>query len=282
MADITDLPRPLAFVLSGGANLGAVQVGMLRGLRRAGIEPDLVVGSSVGAMNGALIAADPVDGADHLTDIWLSLRRRDIFPSRLPMQLCRLVWTRTHLQSPSGLRGLLDRNLEARTFEDLVLPLGVVVTDVDLGEPVVISHGSIADAVVASTAIPAVFPIVEREGRRLFDGGVSANLPVNQAVAMGARSLVVLDAGAPVARPNDARSFPSIVARATSLLLRHQPRFDLAKVSVDVPTVVLPTPIPTSASVFDFQQTPELLFAAEGSTVRHIEELELRTTEEAL
>jgi NTE family protein len=272
MADITDLPRPLAFVLSGGSNLGAVQVGMLRGLHRAGIEPDLVVGTSVGAMNGAMIAADPADGADRLTDVWLSLGRRDVFPSRLPMQLCRLIWTRTHLQSTSGLRNLLDRHLEVRTFEDLVLPLGVVVTDVDLGEPVVITHGSVADAVVASTAIPAVFPVVEREGRRLFDGGVSANLPLNQALAMGARSLVVLDAGAPVSRPNEARSFPSIVARATSLLLRHQPRADLAIVSVDVPTVVLPTPIPTSASVFDFAQTPELLFAAEGSTVRHLEE----------
>ena len=276
MADITHLPRPLAFVLSGGSNLGAVQVGMLRGLRRAGIEPDLIVGSSVGAMNGALIAADPADGPDRLTDVWLSLRRRDIFPSRLPMQLCRLVWTRTHLQSTSGLRSLLERHLEARTFEDLVLPLGVVVTDVDLGEPVIITHGSIVDAVVASTAIPAVFPVVEREGRRLFDGGVSANLPVNQAVEMGARSLVVLDAGAPVARPNEARSFPAVVARAVSLLLRHQPRADLATVSVDVPTVILPTPIPTSVSVFDFRQTPELLFAAEGSTVRHLEERKVR------
>ena len=75
MADITDLPRPLAFVLSGGSNLGAIQVGMLRGLHRAGIEPDLVIGSSVGAMNGAMIAADPADGADRLTDVWLSLGR---------------------------------------------------------------------------------------------------------------------------------------------------------------------------------------------------------------
>jgi NTE family protein len=146
--------------------------------------------------------------------------------------------------------------------------LGVVATDVELGEPVVITHGSVADAVMASTAIPAIFPVVEREGRRLFDGGVSANLPVYQAVSMGARSLVILDAGAPTARPNEARSFQSIVTRATSLLLRHQPRADLAAVSIDVPTVVLPTPIPTATSVFDFKQTPELLFAAEGSTLR--------------
>ena len=208
MTTIRDLPRPVAFVLSGGSNLGAVQVGMLRGLRRAGIEPDLIVGSSVGAMNGAMIAADPEHGADRLTDIWLSLRRRDVFPSRLPMQVARLVWTRTHLQSPSGLRGLLDDHLDAPTFEDLVLPFGVVATDVDHGEPVVITHGSVTDAIVASTAIPAVFPIVEREGRRLFDGGVSANLPVHQAVAMGAGSLVVLDAGAPTARPSEARSVP--------------------------------------------------------------------------
>lgn len=277
MPAITDLPRPVAFVLSGGSNLGAVQVGMLRGLRRAGVEPDLVVGSSVGAMNGAMIAADPHHGAERLTDIWLSLRRRDVFPSRLPVQVARLVWTRTHLQSPSGLRALLAAHLEARTFEDLTLPLGVVATDVDHGEPVVITQGSIADAIVASTAIPAIFPVVEREGRRLFDGGVSANLPVQQAVAMGARSLVVLDAGAPTARPNEARSFHSIVARATSLLLRHQPRADLASVSVDVPTVVLPTPIPTASSVFDFRQTPELLFAAEGSTLRELHVLRIRT-----
>lgn len=271
MAPISELPRPLAFVLSGGANLGAVQVGMLRGLRRAGIRPDLVVGTSVGAMNGAMIAADPDEGADRLTDIWLSLGRRDVFPSRLPGQIARLLWTRSHLQTPSGLHNLL-RHIDARTFEDLTLPFGVVATDVDLGEPVVITAGSVVDAVVASTAIPGVFPVVEREGRRLFDGGVSANLPVHQALTLGARSLVVLDAGAPVARPHEARSFHSVVARATSLLLRHQPRADLAQVSVDVPTIVLPTPIPTTASVFDFRQTPELLFAAEGSAVRHLEE----------
>ena len=271
MTNATQLRPPVAFVLSGGSNLGAVQVGMLRGLRRFGVEPDLVVGSSVGAMNGAMIAADPVDGVDRLTDIWLSLRRSDVFPHRLPMQIVRLVWTRTHLQSTSGLRKLLETHLEARTFEDMALPFGVVATDVDLGEPVTITHGSVIDAVVASTAIPSVFPIVEREGRRLFDGGVSANLPVAQAVAMGARSLVVLDAGAPVARPHGARSFGSIAARAAAVLLRHQPRADLASVRVDVPTVVLPTPIPTSTSVFDFEQTPELLFAAEGSTVRDLE-----------
>ena len=272
MTNVTELRSPVAFVLSGGSNLGAVQVGMLRGLRRSGIEPDLVVGSSVGAMNGAMIAADPVDGVDRLTDVWLSLRRSDVFPHRVPMQIMRLVWTRTHLQSTSGLRNLLETHLEARTFEDLVLPFGVVATDVDLGEPVTITHGSIVDAVVASTAIPAVFPVVEREGRRLFDGGVSANLPVAQAVAMGARSLVVLDAGAPVARPHGARSFSSIAARAAALLLRHQPRADLAAVRIDVPTVVLPAPIPTSTSLFDFEQTPELLFAAEGSTARHLDE----------
>jgi NTE family protein len=268
MIDVTALPRPLAFVLSGGSNLGAVQVGMLRGLRRAGIQPDIVVGASVGAMNGAMVAADPETGADRLTEVWLSLSRRDVFPSRLPMQLVRLARTRTHLQTTSGLRALMTNHLDARTFEDLVVPLGVVATDVELGEPVVITHGSVADAVMASTAIPAIFPVVEREGRRLFDGGVSANLPVYQAVSMGARSLVILDAGAPTARPNEARSFQSIVTRATSLLLRHQPRADLAAVSIDVPTVVLPTPIPTATSVFDFKQTPELLFAAEGSTLR--------------
>lgn len=276
MTDVTDLPAPVAFVLSGGSNLGAVQVGMLRGLRRVGIEADLVVGSSVGAMNGAMIAAHPDDGADRLTDVWLSLRRRDVFPSRLPVQLARLLWTRTHLQSTAGLRNLLDSHLRARTFEDLTLPFGVVATDVDLGEPVTITDGSIVDAVVASTAIPAVFPVVEREGRRLFDGGVAANLPVQQALAMGARSLVILDAGAPVARPHEARSFHAISARAASLLLRHQPRADLATVSVEVPTVVLPTPIPTSASVFDFEQTAELLFAAEGSSIRYLRDERVR------
>ena len=235
-----DLPRPLAFVLSGGSNLGAAQVGMLRGLRRAGVQPDLLVGSSVGALNALMVAADPDEGVDRLTDVWLRLGKRDVFPSRLITKVARLAWTRSHLEDPRGIRSLIEDNVIAEVFEDLAVPLGVVATDIRERVPVTITDGTIVDAILASTAIPGIFPPVVRNGRQLFDGGVIANLPVWQAVELGAESLVVLDAGAPPYLPGEAKGFGSAISLATSLLLRHQPEAHLAGVQPHVPTIVLP------------------------------------------
>jgi len=148
----------VAFVLSGGASLGAIQVGMLRALYERGIAPDVIVGTSAGAMNGAFIASRPqtVATADALAAVWRDLRRGHVFPLNPLTGLLGFLGARDHLVPASGLRRLIARHVERDALEDLPIPLHVVAVDVITGEEVRLSHGVVADAVLASAAIPGV------------------------------------------------------------------------------------------------------------------------------
>src|SRR5579872_3109753 len=188
------LPRPTAFVLGGGGSLGAVQVGMLEALAESQVTPDLVVGTSVGSLNGAVIAFNPTTAANRLSHAWARVTRNQIFPGGLLAQVRTLQHSKTHLFPNSGLAAVITEFLGAATmFEDLALPLAAVTMDVATASPYVIDSGPLVPALLASAAIPGVFPSVAHDGRRLFDGGVVANVPVRQALALGAQSLVVLD-----------------------------------------------------------------------------------------
>ena len=183
-----------AFVLSGGASLGAVQVGMLRGLAEQGITPDLIVGTSVGAVNGGWIASRPdASGIDALADLWLSLSRKDIFPTHPISGLLGFLGRSSHLVPNSGLRRLLSDQLEFARLEDAPIPFHVVATDVISGTDVLLSSGDAVDAIAASAAIPGIFPPVNINGRDLMDGGVVNNTPLSHAVALGRPSLGVAD-----------------------------------------------------------------------------------------
>ena len=185
-----------AFVLSGGGSLGAIQVGMVLALAEAGIAPDLIVGTSVGALNGGWIAsrADTA-GVGALADLWLSLSRSDVFPTSLRLGLLGFLGQRQHLVPDSGLRGLLVRHLQFRRLEDAPIPLHVVATDVLSGQDVLLSTGDAVDAISASAAIPAILPPVNIDGRDLVDGGVVNNTPLSHAVALGAKVVWVLPTG---------------------------------------------------------------------------------------
>jgi NTE family protein len=150
-----------AFVLAGGGSLGAVEVGMLRALAAAGITPDLVVGSSVGAINGAYFASDPTrERVDRLEGIWRSLRRWDVFPLAPLATVLGLLSGRDHLVDPGSLRGILERHLSATVLEKARVPCHVVATDLWSGDAVRLSEGPAVDALLASTAIPGIFPPV--------------------------------------------------------------------------------------------------------------------------
>ena len=140
-----------AFVLSGGASLGAVQVGMLRGLAEAGISPDLIVGTSVGALNGGWIASRPAGaGLDALADLWRSLSRNDVFPTRPILGLLGFLGQRPNLLPNSGLRRLLTEHLEFARLQDAPIPLHVVATDVLSGHDILLSSGNAVEAILAS------------------------------------------------------------------------------------------------------------------------------------
>ncbi|WP_232375871.1 patatin-like phospholipase family protein [Mesorhizobium comanense] len=168
---------------------------MLRSLARRGIAADMVVGSSVGALNGVHYAGDPtIEGIRRLETIWRGLRRRDVFPLTRKTMI-GFMYRRDFLVTSDGLRQLVDRNLPYLNREDAPIPIHIVTTDILTGRTVVLSKGSAAQAIIASAAIPAAFAPVQHGDLYLADGAVSSNTPVKVAVAQGARRLIVLPTG---------------------------------------------------------------------------------------
>jgi len=178
----SDKPE-VAFVLSGGASLGAIQVGMLHALYERGIVPDVIVGTSAGAMNGAFIASRPqtVETAEALAAVWRDLRRAQVFPLNPLTGLLGFLGASDHLVPASGLRKLIARHVQHEALDEMPIPLHVVAVDVISGEELRLSNGPVVDAVLASAAIPGVVAPVRRGDRTLMDGGVANNTPISHA-----------------------------------------------------------------------------------------------------
>ena len=254
-----------AFVLSGGGNLGAIQAGMLRALIGEGIRPDLVVGTSVGSVNGAWLASHDLDqGVDGLVDIWVGMRRSDVFPADLLGGLRGFLGRRDHLVSSAGLRRVLRAHVPAQHFDELRIPLHVVATDIRTGFDVLLSDGHLADAVCASSAIPGVFPMVEIGGRQLVDGGVVNNCPISQALALGATTIWVLPCGYACSLAKAPQGALGIVLQAVSLLVQNRLLMDYERYSAQADMRMLPTVCPLSVSPTDFTQARRLIDDADS------------------
>lgn len=184
-----------AFVLGGGGLLGAHQVGMLRALAEAGISPDLVVGTSIGAVNGALVAADPNGAAARLGELWRSEVLQQAFSENLWERAIRLVRSGTHLHSIEPLRRMLTDTLPATEFADLAVPFQCVAASIERATASWFAEGPLVPAVLASCAVPGLLPPVEVGGEHHFDGGLVNSIPVGRAVQLGATSVYVLQVG---------------------------------------------------------------------------------------
>ena len=168
-----------AFVLAGGAGLGAMQAGMVHALYERGIAPDLLIGTSAGALNAAFLASRPatVATAQELAAVWRGLRRSDILPLRPATLISALAGRRDHLIPGRALRRLAARHLQFQRLEQAAIPLHLVAFDLLAGTEVRLSDGPLADAVLAAAAIPGVLPPVRWRGRLLADGGITDNPP---------------------------------------------------------------------------------------------------------
>ena len=260
---IADLPRPVGYVLGGGGSLGAVQVGMLQALGERDVPPDIVTGTSVGALNGAVLALEPKSAANRLSHLWPRMTRDRVFPGGLLAQARTLQHTRTHLFSSTGLSTVIADFLGAElTFADLALPFAAVTTDIATARPHVLRDGLLLPALLASSAIPGIFPPVELGSQRLYDGGLVANVPMRQAVAMGARSLVVLDCNFPGSIPEVSGSIAEVVFYTVLVTIRSQAVLEAPLVAADVPVVYLHGPEPLRVSPLDFRQTGTLIETA--------------------
>jgi NTE family protein len=257
-----------AFVLSGGANLGAVQVGMLRALHEAGIRPDLLVGASVGAINAAWVAgAPPGDGVDELAAIWTSMRRGDVFPLRLGLGLAGFLGRRASLIDSRGLRSLIRSHVRFERLEDAPIPLHVVVTDVLDGNDIALSSGSAVDVITASAAIPGVFAPVVVDGRTYMDGGVVNNAPVSHAVDLGADTIYVLATGYACSLERAPTSALAITLHAVSLMINRRLASDVDHFLECADVRVIPPPCPIDVKPNDFSRAAELIDRSYALTV---------------
>jgi NTE family protein len=269
-----NLPRPVGFVLGGGGSLGAVQVGMLEALTDHQITPDLVTGTSVGSLNGAVVALNPIGAANRLSHAWSRIKRDQIFPGGLLAQARTLQHSKTHLFPNVGLAAVIADFLGATTtFEDLALPFAAVTMDMATATPHVLSTGSLQPALLASAAIPCVFPSVEHDGRRLCDGGVVANVPLRQSVAMGARSLVVLDCTFPGHLLPPPESLAENLLFTAMVTMRSQTILEAPLVGAQVPVVYLPGPAACRCSPFNFDSTEVLIEGAYEATLSFLRNL---------
>ena len=238
-------PR-VAFVLSGGASLGAIQVGMLHALYERDIRPDLIVGTSAGALNGAYIASRPQASAtaETLARIWRELRRSQVFPVNPLTGLLGFLGARDHLVPESGLRRLIERHVEYAELEELPIPLHVVAVDVVTGQELRLSHGPVLDAVLASAAIPGVLAPVSWEDRALMDGGVANNTPISHAVELGAERIYVLPTGHACSLDEPPRGALAMALHAISLLTHRRLIDDIERHRADAHLIVMPPPCP--------------------------------------
>ncbi|GHF84330.1 NTE family protein [Amycolatopsis bartoniae] len=269
-----DLPRPVGFVLGGGGSLGAMQVGMLRALDEYGLRPDLVTGTSVGSLNGAFLALEPGDASERLPAIWAHMTRQEAFPGGVFSQVRTLRHAKTHLFPNTGLAAIIREHLgDGTTFEDLKLPLGVVTTDVDTAEPRLFRTGELLPTLLASAAIPGIYPPVEHEGRLLYDGGLVANVPMRQALSMGAKSLVVLDCAFPGQIPSPPRTMAEVLMYTAMISMRNQAVLEAPVAGAEVPVVYLPGPVPLRMSPLDFRHTEQLAANAYEAARVHLDGL---------
>jgi NTE family protein len=262
-----------AFVLSGGGSLGAVQVGMLQALTERRVVPDLLVGTSAGAINAAYVAGHGTgrQALEELAASWAGLRRRDIFPIEPLRHVLALAGSRSSLCSDQGLRRLIASHLSFSRLEDSAIGVHVVATNLLTGEEVLLSSGDAVSALLASSSIPGVLPAVQRDGLTLADGGLADNTAISQAVALGADCIYVLPTGLACARTEPPASALAAAVQALSLLTHQRLISDVAHFAGRVNLNVLPPLCPLAIPPTDFGHAHELIDPARQSTGRWLD-----------
>jgi NTE family protein len=257
----------IGFVLSGGANLGSIHVGMLQALLEADVKPDVIVGTSIGAVNAAYLASDPsVETVEALRKIWCDVRARDIFPLS-PRHNAGALFRRGGFFSTHRWRDFVTAQLPCRDFDETAVPLRITATGFEDGQSVVFDKGSTVEAVLASTALPGIFPPHEIDGQCYLDGAISDQLPLKVALEAGAHTIYVMAVSVP-SPPLDRRSPWSILRHSLTILLFPRVRLD----ALDLPgeqekvRIVQVPSLQTQVSLWDMSRHRELIAAAYETT----------------
>ena len=255
-----------AFVFAGGGSYGAIQVGMMHSLAARGISADMVVGSSVGALNGAYYAGDPtLKGVLQLETIWRGLTRHDVFPVTW-RTLLGFLRRRDFLIPHDGIQKLIDDHLPYRNLQDAELPVHIVATDIVTGDSVVLSEGSAAQAIIASTAIPGAFAPVPYKNFYLADGAISSNTPIKIAISKGATRLIILPTGYACSTGTPPTGAVANALHALTLLIARQLVSELEDIGPEIEYYVVPPLCPLVGSPYDFSRTSDHIERAIAST----------------
>jgi NTE family protein len=234
--------RELAFVLGGGGVLGAHEVGMLRALAERGVKPDVILGTSVGAINGAFFAADPtLAGVERLTELWRETNLSEMSAGAVLRRVTTLARSGTHLQSLTEMRERLVAVLPVERVEELSVPFQCVAASIERAAEHWFDRGPLADVVLASCAVPGILPPVPIDGEHFIDGGIVNSIPVSRAVALGARKIYVLQVGR-LEQPLKPPRWPWEVGLvAFEVARRHRFAHDLHSLPDDIELHVMPT-----------------------------------------
>ena len=263
----------VAFVLSGGGSLGAVQVGMVRALYARGIRPDLWVGASVGAINAVFLAARPpsLETVDDLAQVWRAVRRGDVFPLRPFAGFVGFFGMSDHLVPPGPVRSLLRGMLGLERLEEALVPVHVLATDAVNGHERLLSQGNALEAVVASISLPGILPPVPWGGGLLCDGGVTNNAPISHAIELGASQVYVLPTGGACSSAALTSSALGMVVHGLGLMLSRHLMTEVARLRGRARLVVIPPPCPQPVQPIDFSHAADLMVAGEQSAHRHLD-----------
>ncbi len=252
----------IALVLAGGGTRGAAQVGMLQVLAERGFVPDLVLGASVGAINGAAFAGDPTPaGVARLARVWRGLRGAEVYPQKRIHGPWRFLQQRESVHPNDGLRRVIEAGITFERLEEAPVPFEVVTTSLVDGRERWFSTGPAVEPILASAAIPAIFPPVEVDGDLLIDGGVVDNVPIMRAVDAGATKIVVLLCGPLDYVPPESKR--PVEAMLNALFIAIHARFaqDLARLPDGVDVIVMSAGGSGSRDYTDFSETEVLIEA---------------------
>ena len=249
-----------ALVLAGGSTRGAVQIGMLQVLAEHGFIPDRIYGSSVGAINGVGFAADPTrEGVERMTQMWLGLQREDIYPQGRLHGPWLYLQQRDSVFANSGLRSIVERGFPYERLEEAVIPVEVVATSMTDGGERWFTYGPAVEAVLASAAMPAIFPPVEINGERYVDGGVVDNVPLQRAIDAGATRIVVLLCSPPVFHPPVTKRPVEVMINALFIAIHARFVREMSHLPAHVEVILCIGPEGMNRDFDDFSTTEHLI-----------------------
>ncbi len=245
---LPETARPkIALVLGGGAARGFAHVGVIRALEQEKIPIDMIVGTSVGSLIGAIYASDM--NSFELEWTAFALQKDDIFDYAFLS-----AFTGMGPVKGDKLEEFVKSKIHAANIEDLKLPFAAVATDLNLGTRVVLDHGPVARAVRASSAIPGVFNPVDHQGKLLVDGGVVENIPISVAREKGADIVIAVDISENVTN-FDITNLIDVVVQSVNIMFRENVRTRIKDADV------LITPAVGNVAMLDFTQKKQLMQA---------------------